>query len=331
MRACESDPELELLKLLVDGRAHSGQVLAERLGISRAAVSKRADKLEALGVHVNRSRANGYRLESPMELLDSGRIEAALSHTERGRISSLAVLTSVPSTNDLATTLLQNSEITHGAVLLAEYQSRGKGRRGRVWVSPFGRNLCLSVVWSFSNGLAGLQGLSLVVGLGVLRALQAEVSLKAGLKWPNDIVASGAKLGGILIEIEGDVEGPVTAVIGIGLNVSMARAADLAISQAWTDVAALCGEAPSRNRLAGRIIGECIGILAEFDAHPFQHFLDEWRSADALIGKTVSVDSAQGTVRGIARGIDASGALLLIANRQWMRITAGDVSVRSTG
>lgn len=323
------DPELELLRLLADGELHSGQALAGALGLTRAAVWKRADRLGALGIRLERTRSRGYRLERPLELLDVAQIRAAIPAGLTDQIGEVRVHSSIPSTNELASSLLRRGEMAHSDVVLAEHQSRGKGRRGRDWTSPFGCNLYLSLVWTFAAGIAALGGLSLVVGLGIVRALRREAAEGVALKWPNDIVAEGAKLGGVLIEIEGDVQGPVTVVIGIGVNVDMPREAAREIDQRWTDLRRICAVTPSRNRVAGRIVGECAAILSEFSGRSFPDFRAEWERVDALRGKRVSVSTASGNVTGIAQGVDAEGALVVDVEGERRTIVAGDVSVRA--
>jgi len=321
--------ELEVLRLLADGQFHSGEQLATSLGISRAAVWKRMERLTTLGIGIRRNRAKGYRLEHPLELLDREWILGDISDPARRALADLLIVTSTVSTNEFLMHLVRDGAERNGTVALAEHQSGGRGRRGRAWSSPFGCNLYLSLYWKFDAGVQALAGLSLVVGLGVLRALRAEFGPIARLKWPNDIVAAKGKLGGILIELEGDFSGPAGAVIGIGLNLDMPQAAASEIDQAWTDLRSLIGSVPSRNRLAARIIEECFGILAEFSAKGFPYYRPEWDAVDALRGLEVRVESASERFGGVACGVDDHGALQIMDGQGTRTVIAGDVSVRA--
>ena len=123
-----------------------------------------------------------------------------------------------------------------GLVCTAEQQTAGRGRRGREWISPFGRNLYVSTVWEFTQGAAALEGLSLAVGVAVAQALKGLGLPEVQLKWPNDIQHEGKKLGGVLLEMVGDASRQCQVVVGIGVNVAMPGAAANAIDQAWTDI-----------------------------------------------------------------------------------------------
>jgi BirA family transcriptional regulator, biotin operon repressor / biotin---[acetyl-CoA-carboxylase] ligase len=318
-----------LLELLADGEFRSGERLAGQLGISRAAVWKRMGKLAERGVGIERVSGRGYRVPGGMELLDGARILAGMSGSARGQVSLLELRRVVDSSNAVLLGGLRAGAMRHGAVVFAEQQTRGRGRRGRQWVSPFGRNLYCSFAWRFDAGVAALGGLSLVIGMGALRALARVGVPGVMLKWPNDLVVGGAKLGGILIEIDGEFSGPVTAVVGVGINVSMPADAAAAIGQAWTDLATVCGRHVGRNELASALLDACFGILGEFAEHGFGHFLAEWARVDALAGEQVSVSAGEGSaLQGRANGIDADGALRLLTEQGELRLSGGEISVR---
>lgn len=324
--------EVELLELLADGEFRSGQWLAGQLGISRAAVWKRVGKLAERGIELERAAGRGYRVPGGMELLDRARILAGLSPGVRGRLSLLELRRVVDSTNAVVLEGLRAGTLGHGAVVLAEQQTSGRGRRGRHWVSPFGRNIYCSLAWRFDEGVAALGGLSLVAGIGAVRALGGVAGPVVMLKWPNDLVAGDAKLGGILIEIDGELAGPVTAVVGIGINVRMPAGAAADIGQAWTDLETVAGRPVGRNALASALLESCFGILAEFGQYGFAHFQAEWARVDALAGRAVTVSAGGGeALRGIALGIDAEGALRVATPGGEERVSGGEVSVRRDG
>jgi BirA family transcriptional regulator, biotin operon repressor / biotin---[acetyl-CoA-carboxylase] ligase len=323
---------VRLFAALADGEFHSGETLARELGVSRSAVWKAAGALRALGTALEAVRNRGYRLSHPNEPLDAAKIRAALPPEVRGGIGSLETLWSTASTN---TTLLarQNPPAGTSAVLLAEFQSAGRGRRGRPWLAPPGAGICLSLSWTFPETPPELGALALVIGVCVLRALR-ELGVKdLALKWPNDLLVNGKKLGGILIELRGESAGPACVVIGIGLNVALGATLLQKITAtgvAPTDLASAGLEKGSRNAVVAGIVSECLRGLAEFERAALKPFLGEWRAADALQGKAINVTGAQGVAAGMARGIDMHGALLLETPQGVQRFISGDVSVRPT-
>jgi len=328
----ELNEEVELLQLLADGEFCSGEWLADRLGISRAAVWKRVGKLAERGIALERISGRGYRLSGGMELLDRARILAALPERVRRQLSLLDLRRVTDSTNAVLLAGLRNATMGHAAVVFSEQQTSGRGRRGRNWASPFGRNLYCSFAWRFDAGVAALGGLSLVIGMGVLRAIARLAGPGVMLKWPNDLVAGGAKLGGILIELDGELAGPVTAVIGVGINLRMPEQSAVGIEQPWTDLESVAGRRVGRNALAAAVLESCFAILAEFAQHGFGHFREEWAGVDALAGKPVTVSGGAGVVlQGLANGIDEDGALRVRTPAGEERVSGGEVSVRRDG
>lgn len=321
---------LPLLRLISDGEIHSGVDLAHRLSVSRAAVCKRIKKLAGFGLRVTAIRARGYQLNAPLELLDADRITAALSVDLPGPLPTVEVLPTVGSTNSALLQWTRSGRVTSGFVLLAERQTAGRGRRGRMWVSPFGRNLYLSVLWRFEAGPPALEGLSLVVGVVVAQTLCSRLGIAASLKWPNDILVQSRKLGGILIEVDGDLSGPLSVVIGIGINLDMTGATTEDIDQAWTDT---CSESPvpvSRNDLAAQLIAGLSQALERFAVVGFKEFREQWCLLDAFKGHSVKVfRQGSDALTGIARGVDDTGALLLETSGAVQAISAGDISLRS--
>ena len=320
---------IELLRLLADGALHSGEELAAKLSISRAAVWKRLQQFEEWGIAVEARPGSGYQLESPMDLLDAAAIRADLPPAAAEKLRVLEVHESLDSTSDR---LLAADDLPPGRfdACLAEFQSAGRGRRGRRWVAPFGSGLCLSVSWSYRESPATLGALSLAAGVAALRALSRLGFSGLALKWPNDIVQEDAKLGGILIDLRGEAAGPAFVVVGIGINVRLPRAASAALRAEGVnavDLAAL-GTPPPRNTLAAVLVAELAQALVEFGARGMAAFADEWQGADALAGQAVRVLHGGQQLDGLARGVDPNGALLLEMEGVRRRIVSGEVSVR---
>lgn len=319
-----------LLRLLADGGLHSGEELAARLSVTRAAVWKQLHLLAQWGIEVQATPGRGYRLPRPVDLLDADEIRDALPQFGVERLRRLEVHEALPSTSDR---LLATDDLAPGCfdVCLAEYQTAGRGRRGRHWLAPWASGMCLSLNWGFRDTPAALGALPLAAGVAVLRALRRLGIRGLRLKWPNDIVYDGRKLGGILVDLRGEAAGPAYVVVGVGINV---RLPDPVLAQLRaagveaTDLASLAAPGLRRNRLAAALINELALALEEFAGRGFAAFVDEWRAADALIDQLVGVREGATIVNGLARGVDVDGALLIEAGGARRRVLAGEVSVR---
>jgi BirA family biotin operon repressor/biotin-[acetyl-CoA-carboxylase] ligase len=319
----------ELLGLLADGERHSGEELAAALAVSRAAVWKQLRSLPEWGVDCTAERGRGYRLAQPLDLLSADAIRRELPQFAAGRLRNLDVHEALASTSD-ALLAVDDLPASRFDACLAEFQTAGRGRRGRRWLAPFGSGLCLSVNWTFRDAPAALGALSLAAGVAVLRALASLGIAGAGLKWPNDIVHEGRKLGGILIDLRGEAAGPAYVVVGVGINTRLSAPALAALRAEGSEAVDLAtlGAVPRRSRVAARLIGELALALEEFDARGFAAFADEWRRADALAGRPVRVLQGRESQEGVARGVDPDGALLLEMGGARRRILSGEVSVR---
>jgi BirA family biotin operon repressor/biotin-[acetyl-CoA-carboxylase] ligase len=307
-----SDKQKKILTLLADGEFHSGTELAEVLGVSRSAICKQLKGLSELGLHHSAVSGKGYRLDKPLELLEPSKINAILSEQNKALISTLEIHDTLNSTNSYLVEHSHNNAAS-GFVCFAEHQTAGKGRRGRQWVSPYGSNIYVSILWRFQQGgIASTAGLSLAIGVAVIRALKQHNINDVGLKWPNDIYSQGKKLGGILIEVSGESDGPCAAVIGLGLNLFLPEIQAQTITQAWTDLTKTSGENPLlRNKLAGTVLNHILAIVNGFETVGIRAYLDEWRSYDCLKGKSATLFIGQQQVEGIVEGIDDNGLLLI--------------------
>ena len=321
----------ELLRLLADGGLHSGEDLAQQLAISRAAVWKQLRLLEDWGIELQATPGQGYRLGEPLDLLDAAAIESALPQWSASRLRNLEVREELVSTSDR---LLAVTDLPAGRfdACLAEFQSAGRGRRGRRWRAPFASGLCLSVNWNFRDAPAAPGALSLAIGVAILRALRLHKVHGLALKWPNDIVHGRRKLGGILIDMRGEAAGPAYVVVGCGINVRLPQGLRAELQAEGIEAAGLAellDLPPGRSALAASIVNEIALALEEFGLRGLPAFMDEWRDADDLIDQPVRVQQGTGTIEGLARGIDADGALLVDAGGARCRILSGEVTVRA--
>lgn len=317
---------------LADGQFHSGEQLAEALGVSRSAVWKAVESLRELGATLHAVRNRGYRLAKSGEPLEAGRIAERLSEGVRARVCGLEVVWSIDSTN---TALLSRPNPSSGTseILLAEVQTAGRGRRGRTWIAPPGGSICMSLSWTFRDVPAELGALGLVIGVCELRALRELGVIDAKLKWPNDLLVNERKLGGILIELRAETDGPACVVIGIGVNVALGAPLLAKIAETGmpaTDLVTAGLTQVARNTVAGTIVEQCIRGLLDFEREGLRPFIEDWRNVDALRGRMVDVRGANGdVVRGLARGVDLHGALLVeTADEGLRKFVSGDVTVR---
>jgi BirA family biotin operon repressor/biotin-[acetyl-CoA-carboxylase] ligase len=316
-----------LLRRLADGELHSGEALAAASGVSRARVSQLLKQASAAGISIERTRGHGYRLHDAAPFLARDAIVRALGPAARELTVEVADL--VDSTSSELLRRADKHDI-HRHLLVAEWQTAGRGRRGRGWTSIVGGSLVFSLGWRFDLGAGHLSALPLAVGLALAKALEAAGFAGIGLKWPNDLVHRGAKLGGILVELSGDALGPSLAVVGIGLNVRLPDAARRDIGQPVTD---LCAVAPrariDRNALLARIARELSQMLRAYPADGFAPHRAAWQRRHTLHGKAVSVLLPDGgKVRGKVSGIDADGALVLASAGRSLRFVSGEVSLR---
>lgn len=314
-----------LLDILSDGRFHSGDSLGAAIGLTRGAVWKQLERLEReTGLQVQRVRGKGYRLEAPISLLDRALLEKAATELGYG----IYLLPEVDSTSSEALRLLQARQAVAPFVVLAESQTRGRGRRGRTWQSPVAENLYLSIAYPVTGGLAQLQGASLCVGLAVLDALGPLELADVGLKWPNDILVDGRKLGGVLLELVGDPQDICHVVIGIGLNVN-SRLLD-AVQQPWTSLYRVLGQRIDRSELALCLMRSLARYWGVQQREGFGALREEWEAAHLWQGRRCVLSSEGGrAVEGVVLGVTNDGSLRLdLAQAGEQAFCAGELSLR---
>lgn len=318
----------QLLRELSHQRFTSGVLLAQKFGVSRAAVSEALHDAGESGVKIFSLTRRGYRLAAPIELLDLDLLRDALGAAAK-RLN-IEVVETIASTN---TELMSRAAegAPSGSCIAAEMQTAGRGRRGRAWQSAFASSLTFSLLWRFDRGAANLGGLSLVVGLAVVRALrELGVERDVALKWPNDVLAGHRKLAGVLIESQGDMLGPTAVVIGVGINVRLPDALKDAIDQPATDVDAVAGKNVSRNALLAGVLKQLVTVLDEFQRGGFAPFKAEWVRMHALHDKPVRVLRADGSVlETVVSGVADDGTLLVRQHGRELALSSGEVSLRA--
>jgi len=324
------DIRAQLLTALADGRFHSGQSLADTAGISRTAIWKHVQALRRRGLDAFSVPGRGYRLAGPLDLLDPGRIRSGLAPDVAERVREITVELELPSTNQYLLERLPAAK-AHGRVCLAECQTAGQGRHGNPWASPLAAGLYLSIGWRAEGMAEPLTGLSLAAGVAAVRALAHCGIDGIGLKWPNDLVAGGAKLGGILLQMRGEITGPCLWVLGIGINVSLSGKTQEQIDQPVTDLQGLSSNLPRRSELAAALINELVGCLADYPRTGFRPYVRDWQRYDCMSGHQVMLSTANRAVRGRMIGVDEAGALLLSVDGVVQRYASGELTLRSVG
>lgn len=314
----------ELISLLADGSFHSGVELGRRLGITRAAVWKNISQLEDIGLQTERVKGVGYRLTEPLSLLSDSTIFDKSDTSVKHLIGAFIIVDSLESTNDYIKTSMESRQ---GYILcLAEHQSAGRGRRGKSWISPYGKNLYLSVGFNFERGFEALNGLSLVVGIAVARSI-ADLGLAAKLKWPNDVWIEKKKVAGILVEVDGEQGGPLRLVVGLGVNVNM-KPCDAEIDQPWTSLATELGRIVDRSALAASLVGNLLTLMEQFKQRGFVGMKEEWQEFDGVSGSRVTLANQDKEEQGICRGVDHRGYLLLESDGKIQAFSGGELSLR---
>lgn len=313
-----------LLNILADGEFHSGETLAEQLGVSRASVFNALADVADYGVTLQRIRGRGYRLAQPWQRLEREQVLRWLGE-DAGQLE-VEIVPQATSSNAL---LLQRAGLgaaPGGSVLAVELQTAGRGRMGRIWHSGLGSTLTFSLLWRFDCGLNALSGLSLAVGVAIVRALNKLGAQGVQLKWPNDVLTGQGKLGGVLIEAQGDMLGPSAVVIGIGLNFSLPENFASRVGQPVSALDEVCRDMPTRNQLLAAVLQKLAGALRQFALHGFAAFHEEWERYHIYQNRPIQLRMPDGSVEsGVARGVSNSGELRLETAQGIRQFNSGEV------
>lgn len=320
-----------LLVLLADGRPWEVGQLLDALSLSFEDLQIEIACLREKGISISNA-ASIYQLDTQVELLDSESILSNIATFTSPYVSELNIQWSIDSTNNHCLRKLQSGESISGFVCLAEHQYGGRGRRGRCWISPVASSIYLSIGWRFEGGIRSLDGLSLAVGLVIANLLEEDFSVNGiGLKWPNDILCHGKKLGGVLIDVVQSESIGCDVVVGVGINVDMARAVELNIDQPWTDLCRATGRQISRNLLAACVIRKLIQLLYSYESYGFSHYQKQWSTLDVFRGRCVSVglEGNRHLNIGVSEGVTCRGDLILNVDGVKRVFSAGEVSLRN--
>lgn len=320
-----------ILRLLADGKFHSGQKIALQLNVSRATVWNAIKQAEALGVEVFSVRGRGYKLAQAFTLLDEQAVLQAISQAKgfQDSLLTLEIHDHLESTNTYLMKKVSGG-LAHATCVAANLQTNGRGRRGRSWQAGLGASLTFSLLWRFQCGAAVLSGLSLAVGVALVRALHSLGITQAQLKWPNDVLIGREKLAGILIELQGDMEGPSAAVIGIGINLNLPESIKQQIDQPATDLASVSTQVINPNELLGVLLKNLVEVLRDFEQYGFAQLRDEWTKHHAYHLQAVKMLHPDGreTV-GTVIDVAEDGILLVRSAQGDQRFLSGEISLRA--
>lgn len=315
---------LKIAALLNDQQFHDGTSIGEKLNITRAAVWKAIKKLQNYQISITSIKGKGYMLSDPLILLDPKQIKKAVTT----KSIETEVLEQIGSTNDYLRQPQFADKKNH--ICIAETQTAGKGRLGRSWHSPFGKNIYLSLRCPFNKDISELSGLSLIMGLAVVKALETVCELPAPilLKWPNDIIYDNKKLAGVLVELEAESNGFCHLIIGVGMNVNIQQATTQEVSQPWTSLRMITDQYYDRNVICAAIINYLLNYLNLFTGNGLTYFLKEWKVRDYLQNRLIKLKSNQFEFSGTGAGINEQGHLLLaLADGSNKAFSSGDTTI----
>ncbi|WP_153445641.1 bifunctional biotin--[acetyl-CoA-carboxylase] ligase/biotin operon repressor BirA [Vibrio algicola] len=309
----------QIIKVLSDGQFHSGEALGEMLGMSRAAISKHVKAIQTWGLDIYRVQGKGYQLSNAIELLDQSLIQ-------RSSQQPVELIPIIDSTNQYL--LDKSKDKESGCVCVAEYQAKGRGRRGREWVSPFGANLYFSMYWKLDAGVAAAMGLSLAIGVAIVDGLESLGAKDIKLKWPNDIYHHDKKLAGVLVEMSGQTGEAAHLVIGMGLNIHMSKTTDN-IDQSWTNLEQVFdGNTPSRNNVVIALLAAWKRVLTEYEHKGMSELVERWNQLDNFHNQSIKLIMGNKEVYGQCKGINSQGAILLHTEQGEEAYVGGEISLR---
>jgi BirA family biotin operon repressor/biotin-[acetyl-CoA-carboxylase] ligase len=289
--------------------------MAANMGCSRVTVWKSISELKSLGINIFSVKKKGYRLPKKISFFNIQNIQRELG--ELNQFVNLELLNVIDSTNKYLNTSANIKP--HASVVIANIQTKGKGRRGRSWQASVGESLSMSILWKFDKGASGLSGLSLVVGVAIQRLMKKIGINNSFLKWPNDLLILEGdayfKLAGVLIELQGDLESRCSAVIGVGLNYDLSNDILNNIDQPATNIKKYLHSDIDLNQLSAMLIKEIINALSEFEKNGFLSIKEEWLSYNAFKEKTISfIKSGGEVITGQIVDIENDGALKIVQN-----------------
>lgn len=303
-----------ILKRLQREEFVSGSALASDLGVSRTVVNRRLQELGAMGLCLDAITGRGYHLDTRVKLLDLSTLAIPSGFQFQRHLITA-------STNDDVLALARLAQ--QPVIVTTEFQSGGRGRRGRVWQNAFGQDLAVSFGFPL-DGVEGIKPYSVIVGFALAQAFKAWGLIDIGVKWPNDLYVNGKKVAGILTELHTLPSGVLYVVMGIGVNVNRMDFAE--VDQAATSLAREVGHEVSRTDVLSLIMN----VLGDLSKTQFAQFrAEDWGSLDVLYGRQIDVMQGETVRQGIAQGVADDGSLWFVCDGERIALSGGEVSVRA--
>ena len=317
----------EVLNLLLKSASpRSGQEIGDLLGCSRAAIGKAVASLREQGFVIEAKSRTGYVLASEPDLVLPARVEARLEPASLGR--PVIHFAEIDSTNREARRRAEQGA-THGSCLVAEFQSKGRGRLERTWTAPPGACLLFSMLLKPELSLEEVFSITNLTALACCRALEAVCGVTPLIKWPNDLFWEGRKLAGILTEFTSRAERVEYAVVGVGLNVNLDQGElDTLPGPGASSLQQASGKRQDRAVVLAAILNEFSKAYERFCAGDRDELTGEYQFRSMLLGRMVTVRDGKKEIKGLAKAVDAVGALILETEDGGTTVIRhGDVSV----
>ncbi len=322
-------PDTQILRALrlAGEQGVSGAILAKTLVVSRAAIWSRIEELRKVGYDIDASPHHGYRLHGAPDRLHADDLLARLGPIKViGR--DIRVFQETSSTNDIVEKLARD-QVSEGIVVFAESQTRGRGRLGRKWCSPTGKGLWFSVLLRPNLAPAAATQLTVGTAVAVARAIEKSTGLNPGIKWPNDLVFEHRKVGGILLELNAELDHIRHVILGIGIDVNLAtQDFPEELQASATSLQIEAGRHLDRTDLATILIQELDSVYFRLACGDFHEISDDWMRRCTTLGRRVSIRVADRIITGRAESLDEEGALLVRTDQGRLEhIIGGDVSL----
>jgi len=328
VREGKTGPSADILTYLRkdNNRFIASRELSESLNITRQHVYDSIAYLRRCGYNIEISRGDGYKLiSSPDNLLP---VEIAANLACRKFAERIFSYKTISSTNTVAQNLAK-SGMPEGTLVIADTQTKGKGRLGRKWHSPPGKGLYFSLILKPELPPEKMAGLSLVAGLAIVRAINQVTGIKTQTKWPNDVLFKSKKLAGILVELAAGVGKIDYMVVGCGINVNHLRKDfPLSLQRKSTSLKIIGKKEHSRIVLLQHILRQFEKLYDNYRNHGFKYLSIELIQNSALIGKRITLTSGQEKTTGKAVGFDNSGHIIIKNKNRLMSYAAGEVTLR---
>ena len=311
----------KIIQLLKDCRGYlSGEDISRRLKISRAGIWKHMQELRHIGYDIEAMPHRGYRLVSPPDRLLPREIKYGLGTKILGRDIIYHELTQ-STMDDAFSSGAQGAE--EGTVIIAESQSKGRGRMGRSWISPKGKGIYMSVILRPQFSPNDFAKLTLLAAVAVCEALRKVSDLDIGIKWPNDLLAGGRKLAGILTELNAEVDQMKFVVVGLGVNINASKRA---LPGEATSLKIESGKSHSRVAVVQEILRSLEYWYADIERQGFEHVLKRWRELALILGKRIIIKEHHQEIHGEAVDLADDGGLIIRTDSgETIKRLSGDV------